>query len=152
MIERDAPGHDPAASAAAPPVEWRFNPWRERPRHASVALAAALAMALVVVTLGEGPVLTLALSLVGVAALAPVFTPARCRLDDDGAARSAPWGWERRRWDVVRRAVLRPGALLVSPFARPSWRDPYRALVLPMPRGDAALHAAVAAQLASHGF
>jgi len=133
-------------------VEWRFNPWRERPRHASFAVAAALLMALLVVSMGEGPIVTLALSLIGVAALAPVFVPARCRLDDDGAARSAPWGWERRSWDVIRRAVLRPGALLVSPFSRPSWRDPYRALVLPMPRDDEALRAAVAARLASHGF
>jgi hypothetical protein len=141
-----------ADTTGAAPVEWRFDPWRERPRAAALGVGASLGMAALVLAMGEHPLITAVLALVGAAALSPVFTPARCRLDDDGAARRGPWGWERRAWAEIRRALLGPGGLMVSPFARPSWLDPYRGLVLPLPRGDARVRAAVAAQLASHGF
>lgn len=148
--ERDAA---PAATpGATPPVEWRFDPWRERPRAAATGVGAALGMAALLAALGEHPILIGVLTLAAVAALAPAFIPARCRLDDDGAARRGPWGWERRAWAEIRRAILGPGALRVSPFSRSSWLDPYRGLVLPLPRADARLRAAVADRLAAHGF
>jgi hypothetical protein len=114
-------------------VEWSYNPWRERPRLALVAVLFAAGGCALVISFRESWVLTVGLAIAMVASLAPLFTPARCRVGDDDVARKGPFGWARRPWRDVRRARLTPGGLLVSPYAAPHWLDLHRALFLPLP-------------------
>jgi hypothetical protein len=133
------PGPDaapPARAAEAIPaeaLEWTFNPWRERPGLATLAGVLALGMCAILVTLGESTLVTAALAIAAIASLSPALAPARCRVDAQGAARGGPFGWQRRPWSDVRRAVARPAALVLSPYASRHWLDPYRALFLPLP-------------------
>lgn len=114
-------------------IEWRYDPWRERPALAASALVFALACCVLLVALGESWVLTAGLAIAAVASLAPLFTTARCRVGPDDLARQGPLGWARRPWRDVRRARLTRAGLLVSPYAEPHWLDIHRALFLPLP-------------------
>ena len=145
-----APG---GAGAQAPPVEWSYNPWRERPGLAAVAVLFALGCCAVLITFRESWVLTTGLAIAAVASLAPLFTPARCRVDEADVARRGPLGWARRPWRDVRRARLTAGGLLVSPYASPHWLDAHRALFLPLPsaaRGS--LSVEIQTRLSAHGL
>jgi hypothetical protein len=123
-----------ALDAAPEADEWTVNPWRERARESWVAAIAALALCTAVARFHAGAVLTLALSLAAVGALAPLLSPSRCRVDDDGVARRGPFGWQRRHWSELRRATVGARAVLLSPYATAHWLDTYRGLVLPLPR------------------
>lgn len=144
----------PGASAApAAVLEWNYNPWRERPALAGTALAFALLCCAVLISLRESWVLTAGLATAAVASLAPLFTPARCRVGDEDLARQGPLGWARRRWRDVRRARLTPRGLLVSPYAEPHWLDAHRSLFLPLPHAATApLTAELESRLAAHGL
>jgi hypothetical protein len=150
--EGPAASAPPGAVAARPaPLEWAFQPWRERPTHAALAAAAALGLCALVLALGLPPLTALLLCVVNVGALAPVFVPARCRIDADGVGLRGPAGWTRRAWRDVRRARTGPAGLRVSPFTRRHWLDPWRGLFLPFPSAQAAgLERAVRARLADH--
>jgi hypothetical protein len=142
-----------AAAAVAPPVEWSYNPWRERPALAGTAVAFAVLFCTVVISLGESWVLCAGLAIACVSALSPLFTPTRCRVGEDDVARHGPLGWARRPWRDVRRARLTGGGLLVSPYAEPHWLDVHRALFLPLPRAATGpLATAIQSRLSDHGF
>jgi hypothetical protein len=134
-------------------LEWSFNPWRDRPLAAGAGALMALAICLVVATLGEPLVVRVALGLAVLGTLSPALSPARCRVDEDGVQRRGPFGTVRRPWGGLRRAAKRPAGVLVSPYARPHWLDPYRGLVLPLPsRGRDALLADLDARFHDHGL
>lgn len=141
-----------AAPATPAPLEWRYNPWRERPLLAATALAFALGSLALLVSLGESWVLTIGLGTAAVASFAPLFTVAHCRVADGEVARRGPLGWARRPWAVVRRARLTRRGLLVSPYAEPHWLDVHRALYLPLPAAAAELADELQRELSAHGF
>ena len=142
----------PAAGAHAP-VQWSFNPWRERPLRSWLAALFALGLCALVLASRESWLLSVALCVVAVATLSPALSPLECRVDDDGVARRGPLGWERRRWSDLRRAVLGRGGLIVSPYARRHWLDETRGLYLPLPSAiREALAPSIAPHLQRHGF
>ena len=135
------------------PLEWSFNPWRDDRQRASVALLAAFGLVVLVASLGEPPLVRVVLGLSVLGALAPALAPARCRVDEDGVTRRGWLGSTHRRWSELRRGVLAPAGLLVSPYPRPHWLDAYRGLMLPMPpRARAQLIADLAPRLQDHGL
>jgi hypothetical protein len=146
-----APGA--GADDAGTSFEWTYNPWREHPWLAAVGAALALGLGALVGSFGESPVLSIGLAGAGVAALAPRFAPTRCRVGSDGVARRGPLGWSRRRWVDIRRARLGREGMLVSPYPRAHFLEPYRALFLPLP-GDRreALGAALRSELHARGL
>lgn len=115
------------------PLEWSYNPWRDRPGRAAVALVAALACCVAATSLSLPGVATLVLCVVCVTALGAAFVPVRCRLDESGVVRRSGWFAERRPWTELKRAVRRADGVLLSPYRRRHWLDPYRALFLPLP-------------------
>ena len=154
-----APGSDFVAAAqaqdagAVAPVEWRFNPWRERPGRAALAAVLIFGLCLLVIGARESFVLTVALCLAAAGAFAPALSPFTCRVDESGIARRGPLGWERRAWTETRRAIQRRSGLFVSPYAAHSWLDPYRGLFLPIPsRGGEALAGSIRGHLERHGL
>ena len=120
------PGHPPT-------LEWTFDPWRERPAAAAVALAAVLAFWLAIVWLRFPLVIAVALGAMAAAPLLPAFVPAACSVSAVGASRRGLLVTVRRAWRDVRRIDDVPVGVLLSPFARRGWRDSTRALTLPMP-------------------
>lgn len=134
-------------------LEWSFNPWRDRPFAAGAGAVMILGICLVVASLGEPLPVRLVLCLAVLGTLSPALSPARCRVDEAGVQKRGPFGTIRRPWAALRRAVRRPAGLLVSPYARPHWLDPYRGLLLPLPsRGREALLADLQARLHDHGL
>jgi PH (Pleckstrin Homology) domain-containing protein len=135
------------------PLEWSFNPWRDRPLAAAAAVLMTVGMCLVIASLAEPPFVRLVLGLAVLGTLSPVLSPARCRVDDEGVEMRRPFGTARRRWSELRRVSTRPAGVLVSPYARPHWLDPYRGLVLPMPaQGRESLLAALRGRWEAHGL
>jgi hypothetical protein len=120
-------GETPAAESA---LAWRAHPARERPG-ATVGLlgvVAAIAAAVWIAFRDSGLVL-LALAILG-SSLSPWFLPTMYRLDARGASARRAGVSRARRWDEIRSVhVDRRGATL-SPFANPSWLEPYRGLRL----------------------
>jgi len=94
---------------------------------------ALLAVAGVVLRLELSPLARAALLLAFVAALGPAFLETRCRVDGEGVARRIALSWTRRAWRDIRRAVIRPDGLFVSPLAGPGPLASLRGLWLPVP-------------------
>jgi hypothetical protein len=86
------------------------------------------------------------------AAVAPFWLPTRYQIDDAGIEERR-WPRRRRRaWAELRRVDVGPRALLVSPFARPSWLDRHRGVIVMFDGGDrAAIVAAVRARIGDAG-
>jgi hypothetical protein len=109
---------------------WRAHPARERPG-ATLVLVSVLAGILVSVWLAfADPVLLLLSTAILGASLSPWFFPTTFRLDATGASARRAGMSRVRRWEEIRGVhVDRHGATL-SPFAKTSWLEPYRALRL----------------------
>ena len=144
---------EPAANESTAPLEWSYNPWRERCGRSVVAAIALLAICVALTSLHESAVLTLGLCLAAAGALAPLLTPSRCRIDESGIACRGSLGWQQRRWTELRRASVTAGGMLCSPYAAPHWLDSQRGMFLPLPRTRrAALLAEIRPRLARHGL
>ena len=57
------------------PLEWSFNPWRDRPLAAAAAVLMTLGMCLVIASLAEPPLVRLILGLAVLGTLSPVLSP-----------------------------------------------------------------------------
>lgn len=137
----------------SPPLEWSFNPWRDRPLVAVAAVSVTLGICLLIVSLDEPPLVRLILGLAVLGALSPVLSPSRCRVDDQGIELHGPFGTSRRRWSDLRRVAPRPAGVLASPYPRPHWLDSYRGLLLPTRTGDRdALLIELRGRLEAHGI
>jgi hypothetical protein len=131
-----AAGQEPAAPGAVEtpgPVSWTFDPWREHPAVAGVALAAVLAFWLAIAWLRFPLLYAVALGAMAAVPLLPAFVPAACHVTAAGASRRGLLVTSRRSWRDVRRIDDVPVGVLLSPFTRRGWRDATRALTLPMP-------------------
>lgn len=150
MIKRTV---EDTAEADRRGIEWSYNPWRERPGAATVATAAALGLCIAVAQMKLSIVVTLGLSLAIVGALSPLIAPARCRLDDEGASRRGPLGWNQRPWKRIRSGKIARGGLLVTPYTTRHWLDSTRGLFLPLPAHTrVSLVARIRPRLAEHGL
>jgi hypothetical protein len=164
MIEEAPAARRPTASAighgsrgpvldAATPLEWTFNPWRERPAKSALALTLTLGSGALLGGLGLPGLARVVLGLAVGFSFASLLLPVRCRLDERGVGQCGPLGWEHRRWEDIRRAVAVRGGLLVSPFGHARGLDRFRALLLPIPREHrSALGDRIAVLLARHGL
>ena len=134
------------------PLEWSFNPWRQRPLIAAAAASLTMALCLLIASLREPLLVRLILVLAILGTLSPVLSPARCRADERGIELRGPFGTARRRWSDLKRVVARPAGVLVSPYARPHWLDSYRGMLLPTaPHDRDTLLAELRGRLDAHG-
>jgi hypothetical protein len=151
MSEREAPSAASPAPAE-PPLEWSVDPWREFPLRAVTGFLAAVALGLLAVRLSPVPLAGWALALALLAILAPAYLPVRCRVDAAGIARRLGFGWERRAWSDIRVARLTAGGLYVSTLAHGGPLEPFRGLLLPLPRRRLPeLRPTLAAVIEAHG-
>jgi hypothetical protein len=140
----------PAAGEA--PLEWRVEPWREARARALASIAITAALAGIAVRVAPAPLVGWGLTVALLATLGPAFMPVTCRVDPAGVARRVAWGWERRAWDEIRRMRLDSTGLYVSTLAHGGALEPFRGLMLPLPRGASReLVAALQREVAAHG-
>ena len=154
-------GTAPAARPAAPEVrsgaectlEWTFNPWRQDIRNALLAAIVAVTVVVAIARLGLPPLAVAGLALVFLASIHASFLPTQCRVDAQGVARRLGFGWERRPWSAIRRAVLGSRGLFVSPREHPGPLEAFRGMWLPLPHGAAPeLRGGLSAHLTRHGL
>jgi len=149
VIERVSPA-DPGAEA--PALEWSVDPWRESPARAATGFLAAIALGVLAVRWAPVPLAGWALGIALLTLLAPAYLPMRCRVDDAGLGRRLGLGWERRAWGQVRRARLGAEGLYVSSLRHGGPLEPFRGLLLPLPRHSSAeLQAELARLMEAHG-
>ena len=143
----------PETAPSLPPLEWSVDPWREVPLRAITGFLAAVALALLAVRTMPAPLAGWALALALLAMLGPAYLPVRCRVDETGIARRLGFSWERRAWADIRAARLGARALYVSTLRNGGPLEPFRGLLLPLPRGRAdELKPALTAALTAHGI
>ena len=143
----------PEGGSPVTPLEWSVDPWREFPLRAIAGFLAAVALALLAVRTMPAPLAGWALALALLALLGPAYLPMRCRVDEAGIARRLGFGWERRPWSDIRVARLGRSSLYVSTLRNGGALEPFRGLLLPLPRGRAdELKPALSAVLAAHGI
>lgn len=111
-------------------VRWTSHPAKRRPQDVfllgGVVMLSAWA---VLVTLGS-PLLAGLAVVILLVSVAPFWLPTHYQIDDEGVEARRLWTTRRRSWADLRRAQIGPGAALVSPFARPTWMDRHRGVLL----------------------
>lgn len=117
-------------------AHWTAHPARSRPRDLALFCAVAFLTAGAVLASFESALLAALAAVILVVALAPFLFPTHYRLTDDGVEERRLWSSRSRRWADLRRVQVGPGAALVSPFARPSWLDRYRGMMLYLDGAD----------------
>ena len=123
-------------SASEAPLEWSYNPWRQNAAGAVAGTLVILLVWAILTSLRLVPVMGALLMLVFAFSLGPAYLVAHCRVDDAGVGRRIVFGWDRRAWTELRRAVTTRDGLFVSPVPEPGLRASFRGLWLPVPIGE----------------
>jgi hypothetical protein len=109
---------------------WTAHPARRRPRDVALVVAVLLVTTGVVLGALESLWLTFLAAVFLIASVAPFLFPTHYRLTEEGVQERRLLRTRERRWTDLRRIQVGPGAALVSPFARPTWLDRFRGIVL----------------------
>lgn len=111
-------------------VEWTAHPARSRPR--DLALVAAVALLTAGAVLGGLQSVWLTILAVGIilVSVAGFLLPTRYRISDTGVEERRLFHRRARRWAELRRVQVGRDAALLSPFARPTWLDRHRGLIV----------------------
>jgi hypothetical protein len=116
--------------------EWTAHPARSRPKDLMLFVAVAMFSAYAVLVSLESGFLTLLAIAILVLALMPFLAPTRYRLDGEGVSERRLGRKRFRAWTDLRRVQIGPGAALVTPFAKPSWMDRHRGILLYLDGAD----------------
>jgi hypothetical protein len=119
-------------------AQWTAHPARRRPRDVALVAAVALLSAGAVLASLESLFLTALAVVFLVVAVAPFLLPTRYVLSEAGIEERRLGRRKARRWQDLRRLQVGREAALVSPFARPSWLDRYRGIVVLLDGADRA--------------
>lgn len=115
---------------------WTAHPARTRPRDVALVFAVLFITAGVVLTAFQSLLLCALSLIILTVSVAAFLFPTHYALTDAGVE-VRRFGRPRfRRWADLRRLSVGPGAALVSPFARPTWLDRYRGLLLLLDGAD----------------
>jgi hypothetical protein len=117
-------------------VSWTAHPARKRPQDILLVAGVVLMSAWAVLITLESPLLAGLAIVILLVAVAPFLLPTRYTLDDDGVEERRLWTRKRRAWSDLRRLQIGKGAALVSPFARQSWLDKRRGVLLYLDGAD----------------
>ena len=99
-------------------------------------VAAVLMTAGAVMAVVESPFLTVLGVVILIVATAAFWAPTRYVLDAQGATERRLGRTKSRAWRDLRRVQAGPGAMLLSPFARPHWLERYRGIMMYLDGAD----------------
>jgi hypothetical protein len=117
-------------------VRWTAHPARRRPQDVFLVAAVVMLSAWAVLVALDSAFLASLAVVILLASVAPFLVPTHYQLDDDGVEERRLWAKKRRAWTDLRRLQVGPGAALVSPFARKSWLDRHRGVLLYLDGAD----------------
>jgi hypothetical protein len=126
----------PAETAIAPVYEWTAHPVKRRPQDAMLVAMAVMFSAYAVLVSLESAFLAALAAVILLVAVTPFLAPTRYRIDGEGISERRLGRHKQRAWADLRRLQIGPGAALVSPFARRSWMDRYRGILLYLDGAD----------------
>lgn len=115
---------------------WTAHPARRQPEQIALIASIVLVTAWVVLVTLESAWLALLAAVILVVSVAQFLFPTRYRLSDAGVHERGLLREKFRAWRDLRRIQVGPGAVLVSPFARASWMDRYRGILLYLDGAD----------------
>jgi hypothetical protein len=116
--------------------EWTAHPARRRPRELMLLAMVVLFSTYAVLVGLESGFLAVLAAVILLATAVPFLAPTRYRLDGEGVGERRLGRTRFRAWADLRRVQIGPGAALVTPFARPSWMDRYRGIMLYLDGAD----------------
>jgi hypothetical protein len=128
-------------------LRWTAHPAKRRPDQIALIAGVVLITSWAVMASLESGFLALLAAIILLIAVAPFLLPTHYRLDDSGVEARGILTRKFRRWEDLRRLQIGPGAALVSPFARPSWLDRQRGILLYFDGLDGAAREPVVAEL-----
>jgi hypothetical protein len=117
-------------------LRWTAHPARRRPQDVFLVVAVVLVAAWAVMITLESALLAALAALFLLVSVTPFLLPTHYQLDDDGVEQRRLWARKRRAWSDLRRLQIGPGAALVSPFARRTWMDRHRGVMLYLDGAD----------------
>jgi hypothetical protein len=110
--------------------EWTAHPAKHRPRDVMLFAMVVLFSTYAVLVGLESAFLAALAAVILVVTAVPFLAPTRYRIDGVGVGERRLGRTKFRAWADLRRVQIGPGAALVTPFARPSWMDRYRGILL----------------------
>ncbi len=121
------------ATQTSPEVAWRVHPAAERLGVGVLVLGLVLVLSFLAGIWMEGPYWGAFAFVVLFLSLEAFFLPSRYALSPEGVEVAKPFSKAQRPWTHFRRVVFDAGGITLSPFARRSWLETYRALRLRYP-------------------
>ena len=109
---------------------WTAHPARSRPRDLALMVAVLFLTAGAVLASFESLLLTVLAAIIILIAVAPFWMRTVYTLTDTGVSEQRAMRTKMRNWCDLRRLQVGTGAALVSPFAKPSWLDRHRGLII----------------------
>jgi len=128
-------------------LAWIAHPVKRRPEQAALIAAVVLVTMWVVLVTLESLFLSVLAAIILLVSVGPFLLPTRYRLTATGVEERRLVQRRFRAWKDLRRVEVGPGAALVSPFARRSWMDRYRGVMLYLDGLDPAARDQVVATL-----
>jgi hypothetical protein len=116
--------------------EWTAHPARRRPQDLMLFVAVAMFSAYAVLVSLDSAFLAALAIVILVITVMPFLAPTRYRLDGDGVSERRLGRKRFRAWTDLRRVQIGRGAALVTPFAKKSWMDRYRGIMLYLDGAD----------------
>jgi len=110
--------------------DWTAHPAKERPKDVFLVVAVLFLTGGAVLMSFQSVFLTLLAVVILVVAVSSFLFPTRYTITDVDVSEKRLWVNKSRRWEDLRRVQVGVGAVMVSPFANPSWMDRYRGLIL----------------------
>jgi hypothetical protein len=116
--------------------EWTAHPAKRRPQDVMLLAMVVLFSAWAVLVSLQSAFLAVLAVVILMFAVIPFYVPTRYRLDAEGVSERRLGRHKFRAWSDLRRVQIGAGAALVTPFARRSWLDRYRGVMLYLDGAD----------------
>lgn len=126
----------PSASVASILCQWTAHPARRRPRELALVVGVLAVTAGGILALFESAFLAVLSVVILCVAIAPFLLPTRYTVTDEGIEAVRALGKRARRFEDLRRLDVGRDVALVSPFAKPSWLDKQRGILLLLDGAD----------------
>ncbi len=119
-------------------AEWTAHPAKRRPQHVALFAMVAFVFCGAVLASLHSVLFTVLAAVVLTISVAPFLFPTHYELTEDGVSECRLGRTRSRPWSELRSAQIGPAAVLLSPFARRSYLERYRGLMLYLDGSDRA--------------
>lgn len=115
---------------------WTAHPAKRRPRDVALVVAVVCLSAGAVLASFESAFLAALAAVILLVSIAPFLLPTRYTVTDEGVEAVRAFGKRARRFSELRRVEVSGDLALLTPFARRTWMDRYRGLLVLLDGAD----------------